>query len=228
MKTIESTFKEYLKEEKERLAPKTYGGYEEAIYIFKQYLNGYAYQYLDKEDTERFNELHDKGKRYCEVFGPEYIGASVMENFLGTFMIRKVIASKETLKTVGRVMHKLVKWLHEKGYMDDETFKETEKDVRKLKSEAPAAEEFSDLLSLHALKYPPENYSETLDDFFRIVKIESGKLWLEDIYDSEEHIGPVLLPSEITSKARTGWTISLLLGKTGETWGVLEAGSAYP
>lgn len=229
MKTIKTTLKEYLKDEKQRLAPKTYSGYEDAIYIFEQYLNGYAHQYLSTEDSEYFDKQYrEKNKEYCEVFGPEFIGASVMENFLGYFMIRKVVASKDRMKTIGRVMHKLVKWLHEKGYMDDEIFKNTEKDIRRLKSEAPDAEEFSDLLCLYAMTHSPSDYSEDLDDFFRIAKIEPGKLWFENLYDSKIQIGPVSLPPEITSKARTGWSLSLLLGKTKKGWQVLESGSAYP
>jgi len=38
-----------------------------------------------------------------------------MEDFLGTFVVLNVETSENFLKVVGRVMHKLVKWLHDKG-----------------------------------------------------------------------------------------------------------------
>jgi hypothetical protein len=57
MKTIRQVFEEFLEEQRARLKPRTLTGYEDAIYLFGEYLNGYAYQYLDKEESERFNRL---------------------------------------------------------------------------------------------------------------------------------------------------------------------------
>jgi hypothetical protein len=36
----------------------SYRGYEDAMYLFKQYLNGYAYQYLDEKDSKLFDKLY--------------------------------------------------------------------------------------------------------------------------------------------------------------------------
>nr|CBH37605.1 hypothetical protein BSM_10820 [uncultured archaeon] len=43
-------FEEFLEEQQVRLKPRTYGGYEDAIYLFEQCLNSYAYQYLDSNN----------------------------------------------------------------------------------------------------------------------------------------------------------------------------------
>ena len=121
MKTIKQILDEFLEEQKARLKPSTYKGYWDAIYLFEQCLNGYAYQYLNKKDSKRFDKLYsEEHKEFCEVFGPDKIGSSEIGEFLDYFMIRKVAGSKELMKTVGRVMRKFVKWMKEKGYMQVE------------------------------------------------------------------------------------------------------------
>ena len=57
----------------------------------------------------------------------------------------KVIGSKELMKTVGRVMRKLVKWMNEKGYMPEDEFGTTTKIVDELKDELPKVKELSGL-----------------------------------------------------------------------------------
>jgi len=42
MKTIKQVIEEFLEEQKARLKPRTYGGYEDAIGLFEYYLDGYA------------------------------------------------------------------------------------------------------------------------------------------------------------------------------------------
>lgn len=44
---------EYLDDERARLAPKTFGNYENVIELLEHSLNGYAYQSLDQRDLER-------------------------------------------------------------------------------------------------------------------------------------------------------------------------------
>ena len=56
-----------------------------------------------------------------------------MEDFLGTFVVLNVETSENFLKVVGRVMHKLVKWLHDKGYMADDDY-ETRQAGKELKA----------------------------------------------------------------------------------------------
>lgn len=103
-KTIGEVFQEFLAEQRARLSPKIYLGYEKTIFYFKKYLNSQASAYLNEEDEGLLAKLYEKeDKEYCEVFGPAYIGSSEMQGFLGHFMIRSVVASKTFLKTVGTV-----------------------------------------------------------------------------------------------------------------------------
>lgn len=228
MKTIKEVLDEFLAEQQARLSSKTYSGYEEAIYYFEEYLNGWAHNSLNEEDKIHLNEFYEReGKKYCEVFDPGYIRALEIKDFLGHFMIRNVLASKTSLETVGKVMHKLVKWMHEKAYMSYDDYEALNLLVKRLKVDMPVAEEVSDLLCLYALSHPVKDYSETLDDFFIIIGIKPGKLWFESCSDGR-NIGPVTVSEKISSMCKAGWTICLLLGKTGNNWRILESGNMYP
>ena len=50
-----------------------------------------------------------------------------MENlgeFLGYFMVRKVVAGQELLRAAGTVTKKLARWLHDQGFIDETDFEE--------------------------------------------------------------------------------------------------------
>jgi hypothetical protein len=66
MKTIKHVFEEFLKEQRVRLKPSTYRGYEDAIYIFEQCLNSYAYQYLDDKDNKLFDNQNYPREDFTE------------------------------------------------------------------------------------------------------------------------------------------------------------------
>ena len=229
MTTIKQILEEFLEEQEARLKPKTYGGYADAIYLFEQCLNGYAYQGLNKEDSERFDKLYnEEQKEFCEVFGPDKIGPSEIGEFLDYFMIRKVMGSKELMKTVGRVMRKFVKWMGEKGYMQEGKFEDTAELVDGLKDELPKVEELSALIYEYIQNHPIGDFSEIKDSYFRVTRIEPGKLWLEDDMGGEDDIGPVTVSNKISSLCKVGWVINLELGKTRKGWQMLESGNVYP
>jgi hypothetical protein len=70
MKTIKPVFDEFLEEQQVRLKPRTYGGYEDAIYLFEQCLNSYAYQCLDDKDSKLFDTLYnEKNKEFASYLG---------------------------------------------------------------------------------------------------------------------------------------------------------------
>lgn len=151
-----------------------------------------------------------------------------MESFLGRFMILRVETSKNFLTVVGRVMHKLVKWLHEKGYMADDGYKKMDKRVKELKIGLPIAVEVNGLMSEYAAKSPRGKYTEELNSRFTIKKIEPGKLWLEDLIDPGKLTGPVLVSEGIGSMCKTGWTLVLWIGKTGSVWKIIDSKAVYP
>ena len=50
---------------------------------------------------------------FCHLFGPEHLG-----EFLGYFMVRKMIVGQELLRASGTVTGKFVTWLAARGYID--------------------------------------------------------------------------------------------------------------
>ena len=229
MKTIKQVFKEFLKEQQARLKPRTYGGYEDAIYFFEQCLNGYAHQYLNEKDSKLFDKLYNENnKEFCEIFGPDKIGSSEISEFLNYFMIRKVMGSKELMKTVGRVMQKFVKWMDEKEYMLEEEYENVAETVAELKDEIPKVKELSNLIYDYIQNNAPEDFTQTVDGYFRVTEIENSKLWLVDYIEHKKKIGPVFVSTEISSMCKVGWVICLEIGKTSKGWEMLESGCVYP
>lgn len=233
-KTIDDVLEEFLAEQKQNLKPQSYSGYETAMRYFEHFLDGYGLELLEEEDLgeedlELYEELsEEEGLEFCEIFGPGRIGYVEMEEFLGGYVILNAATSKNFLKVVGRVMHKLVQWLHEKGYMVDEVYEKTNERVNELKADLPATMEVGKLMSEYAAKSSRGKYMEELNSHFNIKKIEPGKLWFEDYIVSEELIGPVLVSGEISSMCRVGWTVVLRIGKKGDVWRIIDSKSVYP
>jgi len=192
-------------------------------------LNSYAYQYLDDKDSKLFDKLYnEKNKEFCELFGPDKIGSSEIGEFLDYFMIRKVMGSEELMKTVGRVMRKFVKWMNEKGYMNEGEYDNSAEIVDELKDELPKVVELSSLIYEYIEDNPPEEFSESVDGYFRVIKIEPRKLWLDDYIGCGGTLGPVSVSTEISSMCKEGWVIYLELGKTSKGWQMLVSGTVYP
>lgn len=229
MKTIKQVLGEFLKEQQARLKPRTYRGYEETVDLFVHCLNSYAYQNLDEEERKVFDGLYEeKTKEFCEIFGPDKIGYAEIREFLDYFMIRKVMGSKDLMKTVGRVMRKFVQWMHKKGYMNEEEYETTLEMVDELKDQLPKVEELSDLIYDYIQNSPPKDFTETTEGYFRVAKIGPGQLWLEEDMGAGEEIGPVLVSPQISSVCKVGWVINLELGKSKRGWQMLESGNVYP
>jgi len=79
-------------------------------------LNGYGPNTLDEPDRKRWEMAyqHDE-EAFCHLFGPERILPEADE-FLGYFMVRKVMAGQDLLRSAGTVTKKLAAWLHEHGH----------------------------------------------------------------------------------------------------------------
>jgi hypothetical protein len=174
---------------------------------------------LNRAETERYEKLEaSKDKQFWDIFGPEHLGSSEIYDFLADFMVRKVAGSRTLMETTGRVMYKLVKWLHEKGYTPDKEYEEAAENVKELKTDLPLVGEVTDLIYDYVERHPVEiQYTSDLDVYFEIVKIEPGKL-----------VGSVVVSEEISSKCKVGWTVFLGVAKTGKVWRILESGNMYP
>jgi hypothetical protein len=220
---------EFLEEQRERLKPATYRGYDYAIDLFEAYLDGYAYQYLDEKNAKRHERLCvEKDMEFSDIFGPQIIDTSMISEFLGDFMVRKVMCGKGSMRTVGTVMRQLMEWLHGKGYMGDEKREDAMETVDALKDDLPKVAELADLISDYAENALVGEHTRTVDGYFTVTRVEPGKLWFRDYLGGGREMGPVPVSKKISSLCEAGWTVSLQLGKTGEGWRILQSGCVYP
>jgi hypothetical protein len=117
--TIAEVLEQFLTDQRERLAPRTFVQYEHVVWLLRQSLDGYAYQSLEEPDAKLFDRLDDAAgsehREFCEIFGPAHILPNVGP-FLNHFMVRKVIVGKDLLRAAGTATEKLATWLVENGY----------------------------------------------------------------------------------------------------------------
>ena len=145
--TIDDVLGEFLAEQRERLSARTFRNYDEVVELLRHSLDGYAYNSLDDDERRRWEQAFESGDEgaFCRLFGPEKIPEHLGE-FLGYFMVRKVIAGQELLKASGTVTGKLVTWLAARGYIDP-TRPTTRRAVRKDASrDLPVADRLGGLL----------------------------------------------------------------------------------
>ncbi|HWR57353.1 MAG TPA: hypothetical protein VN328_00575 [Thermodesulfovibrionales bacterium] len=235
--SIEQALEEFLSEQLKKLKPKTASGYRDAIQLFKDCMNGYAYQSLSKAETALFDKYYNaKGKEhkeFCQLFGPDKIAENTGE-FLGYFLIRKVMAGGDFKRLAGAVIKKLSKWLAEKGYISEEDAAIGEEEGVAASRDLPKAEKAGNILyeSAEHLNFDPDELDDAdYHDFdhYTIEKVEPEKLWLE-VYTEKGKItvGPIAVPKEATELLRKGWDISCAIARIRGKWRIVEVANVYP
>jgi hypothetical protein len=223
-KTIDQVFAEFLAEQEDRLSPRTFRQYESILDLYGSYLESYWPGRSEKD----YGRITKAGGTFCGSFGPEELPGGVSE-FLGYFMPRKVMAGKDTMRAAGTVTKKLMKWLAEKGYVEDEDAVEmAEERAGRAARELPAAQDAVDLLEAYLDEYSPERYSQEIEDHFTITRIEPGKLWLEPFTSGQRRIGPIPVPREVSQMCQEGWDIGGVVVKTSKGWRLLEVWNVSP
>ena len=227
---IEEVLEQFMKDKRKQLKPRTIRKYESIIDLFKHSLNSYAYQTLNKAESEMFDQLYeaqgDAHREFVQIFGPEKISENIAE-FLGYFMPRKVICGKEMLKSAGTVVKKLGKWLVEHGYVADESSSNMVELGKEASSELPAAEELAETLFAYADCHPVSNWADEIDDYLTVEKVEPGKIYFSNPDDAQGDAVVLALPKKITDKCKVDWQINLFLGKTKKGWQIIEVGQVY-
>lgn len=228
--TINEALAAFLAEQQKALSARTFRDYEGAVSLLRHSLDGYAYQWLDEAEQalwqQRWNADEEAGS-FCNNFGPEKIIPN-LDEFLGYFMVRKVIAGQELLRAAGTVTKKLAAWLEEKGYAGAAETRRAKALGRSAARDLPRAEALRRIL-YELTEVPPEGrlLEEFEDDYAEIARVEPGRLWFQGT--DGESIGPVAVPRRATELATVGWSVSALaLGRTRRGWRILEVGNVYP
>lgn len=225
--TIDQVLTEFLADQRARLSARTMRNYEDVISLFQDCMNGYGPNTLDGRDHHRWKKAFDGGDfgAYCHLLGPEYILDNAGE-FLGYFMIRKVMAGQELLRAAGTVTKRLAAWLCENGYAGEEERDSAAESGTAAARDLPRAEELADLLyrQSRAARFagPPAQGGKVIDDQLMIERAEPGAIYFEG------GIGPVPVPSQAAALATPGWRVTIVLAEQADGWEIAEVGNVYP
>lgn len=145
--TIDHVLEVFLRDQRLRLSERTYRNYADVIRLLRNSLNTYAYSSLSAADAKRWQKAFDAGdeEAFCHLFGPQEIPPHLGE-FLGYFMVRKVIVGQELLKAAGTVTGKLVRWLEKEAYIEPDVAAIAGERARESARTLPAAERLGSLL----------------------------------------------------------------------------------
>lgn len=227
--TIDAVLTEFLAEQRERLADSTFRNYEEVVGLLRRSLDGYGPNALDARERKLWERAYEEGdeEAFCHLFGPEKIPEHLGE-FLGYFMVRKVIAGQELLKASGTVARKLVRWLEARGHIESEAAADAAERARDAARELPTAERLGQLLYEDVaepdLPVDPEQLAEGdwVEDYLAITRVEPGRIWLEG------DVGPIDVPGAASELAQPGWSLFVTAARSGGRWHLLELGPVYP
>lgn len=226
--TISQVLARFLDDQKARLAPRTFAQYRSAVELLQHSINTYGPNGLDKVSLKRWERASSaKGEEHrecCDLFGPEHILPNVGE-FLGWFMVRKVMAGNDLLRAAGTMTKKLARWLAEHGYVEGDAVEHVVERGEAAGRDLPAARKLADLLDESALGGGDDEDGE--EGPFSIVKVEPGRLWLVGDLDGRKY-GAVPVPEEASRRAKVGWTISGVLCRDGRSWQFGEVWNVYP
>lgn len=226
--TISQVLARFLDDQKARLAPRTFAQYRSAVELLQHSINTYGPNGLDKFDLKRWERASsakgEERREFCDLFGPEHILPNIDE-FLGWFMVRKVMAGKDLLRAAGTMTKKLAKWLAEQGYVEGEAVEHVVERGNAAGRDLPAARKLADLLDGFAIGSSDDEDAE--EGPFEITKVERGLLWLVGDLDGNDY-GAVSVSEEASRRAKVGWTISGVLSRDGRKWRFAEVWNVYP
>ena len=226
--TIDQALDAFLGEQRLRLSDRTYRNYADVIGLLRDSLNMYAYSSLTAADAKHRQKAFDAGdeEAFCHLFGPQEIPPHLGE-FLGYFMVRKVIAGQELLKAAGTVTGKLVRWLEKEAYIEPDVAAIAGERARESARTLPAAERLGSLLqdvAANASDVDPDdvNNEDWVEEQLMISQIEPGRIWFEG------DVGPFDVPKRASDLAKPGWMVFIVAVRVKKRWHLFEAGSVYP
>jgi|GEM_PF-163645 len=224
--TIATLLDHFLADQRARLAPRTLARYETVVFLLADCLNAYGHLSLDEAERRRWEAAFERDEdAFVHLFGADKIVDNLGE-FLGYFMIRKVLAGEDLLRAAGTVTKKLVKWLAEHGHLEAASARSASEQAAEAGRELPLAERLSRLLYEQtrgsSIDLDAVDDDDYVEDYLMIERVEPGRLWLEG------GIGPVEVPKAASAIARPGWSLTASLVRRGRRWHLVGIGNVYP
>lgn len=202
---------------------------EGSLELLRHGLNGYGHQYVSRADAERAQQAFDDGDEdaFCRMFGATVL-VKYLDEFLGYFLIRKVMLSEDGVAQAIEDVRGFVEWLARNGAITPAAARKSLGHVATASVDVPAAERLSQLLyelgrvTSERAAAEKASYEEIVEDYVVVERVAPGRIWFLN------GVGPIKVPDAASALARPGWTINVVLGKRGSTWDVLEVGNVYP
>lgn len=228
--SIKTVLKRFLEDQGARLSPRTFRDYDYAIQLLEDCLNRCGPDRLTKAESAHYARLSEppsgRPREFCEIFGPEHILPHLNE-FLGWFMVRKVVAGEELLRTAGTATRKLAAWLADQGHVSR---RDADRGVDRGRRASRALVDGRKLAAwLQELGEEDETDPDgpEVEDHFDVTKVSGGRIWLEGL-SSGLVVGPLPLPPELVDSCRVGWSVSGLVAGRGRNARFYEVGNVYP
>lgn len=210
--TIAQVLDEFLADEKERLSARTYRQYESVTRLLCLCLENYVIP-SDPALRKMVDEANRAGAEdaVCRLCPPQEI-ASGMSDFLGWFMVRKVVAGQDLMRAAGTVTRRLGKWLYEHGYIDADDADYFDAEATSRGRVLPKATALRDRLSAWVDRQPAVHSEEKYDGHFQILEITDLGWKIEGVLDGVQGVVPV--PAELRQPHQVGWEVSGVIAET--------------
>jgi hypothetical protein len=218
----------FVDDQRARLGAKTLSQYRNVLQLLEYCLDGYGSNALSTAEEKRYRALKAKKPdlEFCDVFGPDKIIPEFGE-FLGYFMVRKVIAGQDLMRAAGTVTKKLAQWLGQKGHVEAEEAEEGRERGGQAARELPKAARLADVLNDFAEGSAWNGSGRVIEGRFELVRVEPGRVWIADELSGEAY-GVVKLPEEVSRMCQVGWSFSGQVERVGRRCRIVEVWNVYP
>lgn len=201
----------------------------DALELLAHHLDGYGHESLDGREARQFERLFNAEgaahREYCETFGPNKI-VPELPQFLGWFLIRKVMAGPGDLRLVALETERFVGWLGERGHLPAAVAGPGAALARQAAGALVRAAEVAELLRPDVDKARRTAAGDVIEGYFRVARLTGGKLWLESEETGETY--GLAVAVAVAERLAVDWQISGALGRVGRKWVVLEVWNVYP
>ena len=201
------------------------------IGLLRSSLDNYGYQNLSEPERhllERLYNAEDEARSdFCHIFGPDKILPHLSE-FLGYFMVRKVMCGYELKHSAGVVTRKLARWMADAGYVGRSEATREVSERSRIARDLPFAQVLAARLAEHLDRIGRKirDDEEPIEDVFSIREVDIAAIWLEGTDGTR--IGPVALPAFLARQCKAGWVFTGALAKRRGQWKLIEVWNVYP
>ena len=122
-------------------------GVGESLELLRHGLDGYGYQYLARADRERWSAAFDDGDETCfsRMFGAREV-ARYLDEFLGYFLIRKVLMPEDEVARTIKDVRGFIEWLAAERELTQAAARKALGRIATASADLPAAERLGRLL----------------------------------------------------------------------------------